>query len=128
MQGIAVFNYLNNNNIQALIGDIHNGVRDDFSEFDEIFNDFIVPALGYGRTNTRDLWTFFINALAQRMANVHQIYVNGRLDQLETGWNDVLDNNPTLEEEALATEALHEISLLRQQVPNLIVFNRANLT
>jgi hypothetical protein len=124
MQGIAVFNYINDANVQRLIGDIHGGFRASTETFDAI-NNIINPSQA---TNLEGLWVTFINFWAQRMANRYRNYVNLRITQLLTPWTAMLNANPTPQQHAIATDAIADINLLAAQVPNLVFFNRAMLT
>lgn len=83
MQGLCVFNYINANNVQKLMGEIHSGLIADARQFDIFFAWYVnnLPP-----TNLRGLWGCFINFYARRIANSHRNYIYSRIARLLAPW------------------------------------------
>lgn len=103
---------------------VHHGLRDSNGLFDSLFNTYVTS---HEPTNMRDLWITYINFRAQRIANRHLSYVNNRLHELQSSWNNVLAQNPSQEDQLIAQGVLADIEDLRRQTPELI-FKRDKFT
>lgn len=124
-QGLAAFNYINENNIHGYIVNIHQGVRDALRQFDQIYNN-LYPA---NPVNLADLWIEFINLWAQRIVNNHRTYITRRLNQLAAPWLPLLNNPQTPQlQRSVAQNAINLINNLRAQIPTQVRFNRNGLT
>jgi hypothetical protein len=125
-QGIFIFNYLNSPGPQGLLNIIHDAIKAASETFDTLFNEYEQPNIpGQASTNLQGIWVNFINQYTSRMANYHRNYANARLDQLIAGWNNLLAQNPTQQQQQIANEAIKEINNLKSQVAALL-FDRAN--
>ena len=131
---MAIFNYLNDENLQNLLGNIHDGIGAAAAEFDTVYNTFgeFPPA---EQTNIHGLWTTFINYWTQRLTNRFRnaltIGINGneaRMTQLAAAWNNILDNNPTPQQMLEGGQAIQAINDLNDEIAATVIFNRSPFT
>lgn len=118
MQGIAIFNYINDANVQIFLGRIHNGLHTRLNYFDRNFAALVVPS--QEPTNLEGLWVTFINFWAQRMVNSYRNYANNRLDILAAPWRRILAGNYPQAMRDVASENLESIDEVAGQIPNLV--------
>lgn len=125
LQGVAVFNYLNDDVIQILMGGIHRDLRADMNLFDTFYNQDVTIPQEF--TNVESLWVYFINFWATRMENRHRAYFSRRINELLTPWQDVLDGNPSPATQQIAEQAMEDIRLVADLYAE-IRFEKRNLT
>lgn len=127
MHGIFIFNYLNDDTTQDLLGTAYGRVGDDMTLFDTIFNTYIVPSLpNTTPTQLRPIWTEHMNFLTRRMGSFYLSYAENRLASLEAPWNNILNGRPSRAAANIARSAIKDIHNLKEQLKQVIV-NREKL-
>ena len=125
LQGVSVFNYLNDDVIQILMGGINRDLRADMNLFDTFYNQDVTIPQKF--TIVESLWVYFINFWATRMENRHRAYFSRRINELLTPWQDVLDGNPSPATQQIAEQAMEDIRLVADLYAE-IRFEKRNLT
>ncbi|KAG4426048.1 hypothetical protein IFR04_000755 [Cadophora malorum] len=123
--GVSVFNYLNDDVIQILMGGINRDLRADMNLFDTFYNQDVTIPQKF--TIVESLWVYFINFWATRMENRHRAYFSRRINELLTPWQDVLDGNPSPATQQVAEQAMEDIRLVADLYAE-IRFEKRNLT
>lgn len=123
-----MFNYIDDGPVQSKMELIHDALKASFNTFDTIFNTYEQPHIPNQQpTQFEEIYVVFINYFTRRMTSHYRNYGQTRLNQLSAGWNNVLAQNPTPQQAAIAQSCLNDIKALYDEVTAL-VFDNSNFS
>jgi hypothetical protein len=99
---------------------IHDCFQTSFTTFDNAFNNYEQPNIeGQQTIQTAEIYDWFMGRLGPQITNSYQQYAVNRLIQLSQPWYNILNQNPTVQQAAIANEILAQVQNIIGQLADI---------